>query len=282
MNDPTAASAGLLRSLKRLLRPLVALALRGGITFPMLADVLRDLYVDVASREVLTDDAARTDSRLSLLTGIHRKEIRRQRIAGAEPPATTPAAVTLSAQIISRWLGQPPWMDEAGAPRPLPRVAPAGEPSFDALVAAVTTDVRGRAVLDEWLRQDIVRIDDGDRVALNVAAFIPPPGREEQLFYFARNLHDHIAAAAANIGADGKAPFMDRSVHYDALPPAAAAALEAVARDAAMRMLLDVNRGALELLAREPDAAAAAGPTRRVNLGIYLFFADEPEPGHDT
>jgi len=254
------------------MRPLVRLAIGNGITYPVLADLVRDLFVDVALRDVLTDDKARTDSRVSLLTGIHRKEIRRQRTTALDHEAV-PEVVTLTSQIIARWLGAAPYVTELGTPIALPRSASEGEPSFDALVESVTKDVRPRAVLDEWISQDVVRIDDNERVVLNVAAFIPRPGRDEQLFYFGRNLHDHIAAASANVSAAGKAPFMDRSVHYDALPVAAAEKLEALGRDAAIRLLVEFNRTAMETAdAHEP----VVGPTRRVNLGIYLYAEDEP------
>jgi hypothetical protein len=271
---PGPAPDVLLRAISRLLRPLVLLLIRNGITYPVIADLLRDLYLDVALRDVLTDNRSRTDSRVSLLTGVHRKEIRRQRAApaGNEP---TPEVVTLSSQIIARWLGAAPWAGERGVPRPLPRAAAPGEPSFDTLVEAVTKDLRPRAVLDEWLSQNLVRIDAEDRVVLNVDAFVPRPGRTEQMFYFGRNLHDHVAAAAANVSAVDKAPFLDRSVHYDALPTAAADQLEAVGRVAAVQMLLEVNRRAMEIAeAHDPPV----GPTRRVNLGVYLFAEDEPPP----
>jgi hypothetical protein len=266
------ASDVLLKALSRLLRPLVRLLIRNGITYPVTADLLRDLYLDVAVREVLPDDRARTDSRVSLLTGVHRKEIRRQRAALARPDPT-PEVVTLSSQIIARWLGAAPWAGEGGVPRPLPRAAPPGDASFDGLVEAVTKDLRARAVLDEWLSQDLVRLDAQDRVVLNVDAFVPRPGRDEQMFYFGRNLADHVAAAAANVSAVGKAPFLDRSVHYDALPVVAATQLEAMGREAAVRMLLEINRQAMRIAeAHDPPT----GPTRRVNLGVYLFSEDEP------
>jgi Family of unknown function (DUF6502) len=270
----------LLRALSRLLRPLISLLIRNGITYPVIADLLRDLYVDVALRDILPNDRSRTDSRVSLLTGVHRKEIRRQRAAPPRDEAT-PEVVTLSSQIIARWLGAAPWAGAGGVPLPLPRAAASGEPSFDGLVEAVTKDLRPRAVLDEWLSQDLVRLDAQDRVVLNAEAFVPRPGRDEQMFYFGRNLHDHIAAAAANVSAVDKAPFLDRSVHYDALPVAAAEQLEVMGREAAIRMLLDINRRAMQIAeAHDPPT----GPTRRVNLGVYLFAEDEtpttpPEPG---
>ena len=102
-----------------------------------------------------------------------------------------------------------------------------------------------RAVLDDWVSQGFVRMDQLETIHLNASAFIPRGGGSEQMFYFARNLHDHIAAATANVAAPGEAPFADRSVHYDELDDAAAAELEQIAREVAQRALLEVNRAAL-------------------------------------
>jgi len=74
---PALPPQALLKAARRLLRPLVRLMMRSGITFPIVADLMRSLFVEVASQELLTDARARTDSRISLLTGVHRKEIRR-------------------------------------------------------------------------------------------------------------------------------------------------------------------------------------------------------------
>jgi len=187
-----------------------------------------------------------------------------------------PEVVTLSSQIIARWLGTRAYLDESGHPRPLPRTARSDTIlSFEGLIASVTTDVRPRAVLDDWLSQGIVTLDADDIVHLEAEAFIPRAGGEEQLFYFARNLHDHVAAATANISAAGPARFLDRSLHYDEMTPEAAERLEAFAREAGVRMLLEANRLALELT--EGDTAKiAAEATRRVNFGVYTYTEDEP------
>ena len=268
---PTARPApeAMLPPLRRLLCPLVRLAIRCGVTFPAAADLLRALYVEVARQELGPDH--RTDSRISLLTGVHRKEIRRQRSLPIDEP---PPLVTRNGQLIGTWLGAPGFADDSGVPLALPRAADPGDPaapSFERLVTSVTKDVRPRAVLDDWLSQGIVSVDAQDRVHLSAAAFLPQPGREEQLFYFARNLQDHIAAAAANVLAEGAAPFVDRSVHYDRLSPAAAAELEQVGRAVAQRALLEVNRHAMRLATEMPEGSA----TRRVNFGVYLLAEDE-------
>lgn len=269
---------GLMPPLARLLRPLVRLLIRSGITFPVLEDLLRGLFVDVAQHDILPDPKSRTDSRISLLSGVHRKEIRRLRL---EPPVAgeTPPVVTVTSQIIARWLGAAPWVDAAGVPLALPRGG-ADAASFERLVESVTKDMRPRAVLDSLLADGAVEMDGDDRVRLNQAAFVPQPGEAAQLFYFGRNLHDHVAAAAANISAAGRAPYLDRSVHYDRLPYDVAERLEAIGREAAQKMLLEVNRMALELTdGVEPDACT---PTRRVNVGVYMFVADDPATTSQT
>ena len=271
------APGALLTVCRRLLRPLVRLLIQCGVTLPVLNESLRTLYVDVATADILTDPKSRSDSRVSLITGIHRKEIRRLRDVTPEQPQI-PEVVTVSSQVIARWLASPPYADASGRPRPLVRGAESAgsDPSFESLVASVTSDIRGRVVLDDWLSKGIVTTDEADRIVLNVDAFIPKPGADAQLFYFGRNLHDHVAAAVANIAAAETAPFLDRSVHYDGLTEEQAVELEAFARSEAIRLLLEVNRRAAALAEANPAQAPAA---RRVNFGVYVFTDTDQQTG---
>ncbi len=277
-SSPPPPSSPLLSATARLLRPLVRLLMRSGVTFPVFADLVRPLYVDVAVRDLLTDPDARTDSRVSLLTGVHRKEVRRLRETADDRAGTAPAGLSLISEVIARWVGTPAYSDRRRKPLVLPRLASEdGSPSFETLVSSVTRDVRPRAVLDAMAAQDLVSVDAAGRVRLNVSAFLPQRGRDEQLFYFGRNLHDHIAAAAANVAVSGPARFFDRSVHYDGLTRAQAARLEAAGRDLGQKLLLELNRLALEML--EQEDRGTAGATRRINLGVFLYADDEPESG---
>lgn len=248
----------------RLLRPLVRLFIRSGFTFPGLVELLRELYVNVAEYDFALPDKEQTDSRVSLLTGIHRKEVRRLRGAGA-PVSATPAAVSRASGIIARWLAAPEFTDAQGRPRPLARLDQgAGEPSFEQLVASVTRDVRPRAVLDEWLDRKLVEIDSDGRIVLTEAAFVPQAGAEEQLYYFGRNLHDHIAAAVGNVL--GEEPrFLERAVHYDGLSDDLAAGLERRSREIALSALHEVNREAHEACETDP------GGRNRWIMGVYIY-----------
>jgi hypothetical protein len=254
--------------LARLLRPLVRLLVRSGVTFPALADLLRELYVNVAEHEFTLSGKEQTDSRVSLLTGIHRKEVRRLRGAGT-PISPMPAAVSRSSLILARWLGGPRTVAADGQPLPLPRQADRPDtPSFDALVASVTRDVRPRAVLDELLAQGLVTIDAQERIVLTEGAFVPRTDGEAIAYYFGRNLHDHIAAAVANL-AEGPRYF-ERAVHYDELTQRQAELFEEMSRRLAGAALTKANREALSVV----DAPDAEQGQWRWTFGVYIYRED--------
>jgi len=262
--------AGLHAPLARLLRPLVRLLVARGITFPALTDLLRELYVNVAEYDFALSGKEQTDSRVSLLTGIHRKEVRRLRGAGA-PVSVVPAVVSRTSRIIARWIADPAFTDPQGHPLPLPRNAEGNAPSFETLVSGVTRDLRPRAVLDEWLDRGLAFTDAQDRIVLAEAAYVPRGDGSEgpQLYYFGRNLHDHIAAAVANIVGD-KPRFLERAVHYDGLSKELAAKLEARAREIAMEALQQANREAHAACQEDP------GGDHRWNFGLYVYAEAVP------
>lgn len=274
-SEPTAPGppASVLAAIRHLLRPLVRLLLHFQIPFPVLTGLLKEVYVSVAEREFRIEGRAQTDSRLSLLTGVHRKDVRRLRGRAAAAPAV-PAGVSVGGQLLARWASRPELQDAEGRPLPLARTRARGDgPAFDELVEAITRDVRPRAVLDELVRQGAVEVDAEERVRLVRSAFVPREGLDEKAFYLGRNLHDHIAAAAHNL-AGGSPPFTERSAYHGGLSDASVAELAQLGTRLGMETLRSVYQRASEL--HERDAAAGRGG-KRARFGIY-FYA-EPEGG---
>lgn len=263
-------------ALRHLLRPLVRLLVARGITYTMLSDLLKQIYVDVADREFRLDGKPPTDSRVSLLSGMHRKDVRRLRGAAPTDEEAVPESVALGAQLVAAWTSRRTFLDAKGRPRPLPRLASqGGERSFESLVTSVSKDIRARSVLDEWLRLGVVELDKEDRVVLRTAAFVPSRGFDEKAFYLGHNVHDHLAAAAHNLLAEGP-PFLERSVHYDALGAQSIDELAALAAHTGMKALQTVNRKAIACEARdgkEPE------PKRRITFGIYFYSAPRAKAG---
>lgn len=269
-------SPALARALRQVLRPLVRLLLAKGVTYPYLAQMLKGVYVDVAAHDFPLEGKRQTDSRLSLLTGVHRKDVRRLAAEPTQRLAPPPPNVSLGARLVARWCGESDYLDEQGRPRPLPRLPQAdGGPSFERLVADESKDIRARAVLDEWLRLGLAEVDAEDRVALRSGAFVPEKGQEEKLFYFGRNLHDHLDAAARNVLGEQPAR-LDRSVYSAGLDAAAVEELHRLAESLGMDLLRTLNRRARELRA----ARAGEQQEQRMNFGLY-FHSEPVNPEQD-
>lgn len=270
-------SPALLRALRQVLRPLIRLMLSNGIGYPYLAEMLKGLFVEVASREFRLGEKLPTDSRVSLLSGVHRKDVSRLRLARNDHDSTVPNVVSLGSQLVARWLGSAEYLDENGKSRPLARFASeGGTHSFEALVASVSSDIRSRVVLDEWLRLGVVHLDEDRRVCLNADAFVPTKGFEEKTFYFGHNVHDHVAASVFNLLGKPNAnqnkfvPFMERSVHYDALSIESVQGLAEQSELLGMKALLTVNKSAMEAEAKDL-AESSKQPHQRMTFGIYFY-----------
>lgn len=268
----------LVTAVRRVLRPLVGFLLDHGLNYTWLTGQLKGLFVEVAEREFGLPGKAQTDSRITLLTGVHRKDVRRLRRAPPDNEAP-PASVFLGAQLVALWLGDDRFVNAEGRPRALSRRSePNEDPSFEDLVTTVSTDIRPRAVLDEWLRLGTVEIDSEDRVRLKAEAFVPAKGFDEKAFYFGRNVHDHLAAARHNLGDRGP-PFLERSVYYDDLSEKSVRTLATLAEEEAMKAIKVINRRAKQLQTRD---RGKPGSDLRMNFGVYFYYPGQNEPDPDN
>jgi len=285
-DNPGEPGAVLVTALRRMLRPIVKLLIGRQITYPFLINLLKTIYVEVAEKEFPVEGKKQTDSRISLLTGVHRKDVKRLRAERIET-APVPASISVGAQLVARWLGSREILDCEGTPRPLPLRAqggPAG-PTFDDLVEAIVhQDIRPRVVLDELLRLDVASLDSEGRVRLTTGAFTPDKGLEEKLFFFGKNLQDHICAGVHNLEGR-KPPFFDRSVYYDQLSRESLDTLTDMCNKLGMQTLVSVNQKALELQNEDKkrEATQENAARYRMNFGIFHYTTEySPADPADT
>lgn len=268
--DAEVPSSALISAIRHLLRPLVKILLARSVAYPFMSNLLKSIYVEVAAEEFRLQGRPQTDSRISLLSGVHRKDVKRLR-PEAMQEQTIPPAVSLSARLVKLWATDPERLDETGRHRPLPRLmSEGGAESFEALVGSVSKDIRSRVILDEWLRTSIAYIDEEGRVCLNADAFLKGGGFDEKAYYFGQNVHDHLSAAAHNL--TGLSPqFLERAVQYDKLTPESAAELAALSRKLGLQALDIVSKRATELQARDQGNLQAG---QRISFGVYNFSTE--------
>lgn len=251
-----------------LLAPIVLWLLRHGVSFPAFADLLKPLFVEAARAELERGGAKPTQSALSLLSGVHRKDVRD--IADAPPAARPPARPTLAAQVFTRWLHEGRFRGRNGKPRALPRAGPGR--TFETLCRELSNDVHPRTVLDELLRLGLVALKD-DRVVVRVQSFVPSPRLDEMTALFSANAADHIAAAVSNLTSN-EPPFLEQSIYADGLTKESVEVMHAAARQAWARAFQIVIARARERVDRDE----ASDGDFRIRFGSYFFSEPAPSP----
>ena len=100
---PSGPPAAVIAALERLFAPLLRVLIHFGVTFPILGTLLKRGYVDAATRHFALPDRALSDSRVALLTGLHRKDVSLLR---HRPQKAKTRPGTLSAQVLTRIIHQ--------------------------------------------------------------------------------------------------------------------------------------------------------------------------------
>ena len=262
-----APNAQLTNTLSAVLRPLVRLMLHRQFTYPQLASMLKGIFVEVAEEEFRNGQKRQSDSRIHLLTGVHRKDVKRLRET-SEEASPLPTIISTGPQLIAQWLGDPDYVTPDGRPLPISfKETELGKPCFESLVKRVVKkDIRARVILDEWLRLGVAEFD-GEYVTLNSGAFTPEKGFEEKAFFFAKNIRDHIAASSGNLLGEKPLHF-DRSAFYDQLSAQSVKELKQLANELGMQALTAMNNAAM---ARQKTDQYKETAQHRMNFGIFSF-----------
>lgn len=274
-HDPFSQSSQFERAVRGLLTPLIRALIAQNVTATSLYRIIKRTYVDVAA-EMLGPQA--TDSRISVMTGVHRRDVSAFRSSAQDQTAIQDRKVSILSTVVGRWLSQADYLDEGGQPLPLPRTSDDG-PSFDELVQSVSRDVRPRTMLDELERQGIVKRVDGT-IVLMVEGLVGSADMQQRLHFFSHNLGDHMNAAVDNLLSEVP-PHLERAVFYNNLDLEAVETIEAEARKIGETALRDINSQAAEL--QSPNATDLDA-THRFRFGVFFYREDEgpKTKGHET
>lgn len=238
--------AHMIRVLDALLAPIARLCVARGVLFPQVAESFKRQMVLAAADRI---GAKATDSRVSVMTGLQRRDI--ARIRREREPAPLP--VNHLARLVAAWVAQ--------GGNPLSRA------EFDVLARAIRQDVHPATQLAQLVDAGTVATGVDDQVTLLTRGYQPLSGSEEQLDYLARNGADYLAAATDNV-IQSKPPFFERAVHYNNLSAEAVDQLESIFREKQQALLEELNARAADLRPKAPGNA-------RFRAGGYFYREDE-------
>lgn len=258
----------------RLLRPLVRILLRNGFSYGAFADLAKWVFVDVASREFALPGRKQSVSRVSVITGLNRKEV--SRVQAMSPPQDSDVGdnYNRAARVISGWLTDPDFSDAQGQTRALALGGEGG--SFSDLVARHSGDMPPRAVLDELLRVGAVAQDEHGAIRLMQRAYVPRSTEADKLHILGTDVSQLIQTIDHNLQCEHGQAHFQRKVSYDNLPEEALPALRAMTGEQAQALLEQLNQWMAQH-DRDSNPAVSGRGRKQAAIGIYYYEHDVSE-----
>ena len=175
------------------LRPIARALLRYGIGYKEFASVAKASFIQEASDEYGLRGRPTNTSRVSVMTGISRKEVSAYRARNLDGYVADPIAVVPPAVVLQMWFNDERFVDDKGEPKIL---AYEGTPnSFADLVRACTGDHTPGAMRAELKRVGSV-VETADKRLQAISRYFVPAGASEKLVI---GLEDGLMTIASTV-----------------------------------------------------------------------------------
>ncbi len=264
----------LMHAARRIVRPLVRILLRNGIASDALTELVRQTYVDVADQEFGIEGKRQTIARISVITGLNRKEV--SRLRGLDPIERGDAVWwNRAAHVLGSWLRDEAFLDRKGDPVDL---AFSGDvPSFEALVKKHSGDMYPRSVADELLRMGAIEEVDG-KLRMTARGYVPGGDPERIVDILGLDTAELMETIDHNLqaGEDDQRLFQ-RKVLSDNVPVEYLDEFNAFSRRLARPVIDELSRW----LAERDKGRDWSGDDERVEVGLGIYQINRVARGRD-
>ncbi len=257
---------------RKVLRPLVSMLLKCGMTWKEFADLSKSVFVQSASEEYGIKGRPTNVSRVSILTGIDRKEVKRQRELLAAEASPVRGKTTDATKVLSGWFQDPEFLDESGEPRLL--VEAGSNPSFETLCDRYAGDIATPTMLKELLKtRAVARQPDGTLKVLS-RYYQPAVRDDENLLFAVDRIRDVIDTMNNNVfPGDTGVPRFGGYADNEALPLSVVPEFREYLDKRGQAFLEEID----DWLA-EHAASGKPGETETARVGISLFATERKNP----
>ena len=268
----SATRAQILAATRQWLRPLIHVLLRCGIPWREFSELSKASYVEVATRHFGRRGRPTNVSRTAMLTGLARRDVRRQRDRLDETSESPAPYVTKASLVLSAWHLDPDFMDKKGHPAPL---KPDGDGrSFTALVQRCGgSDVPATTLLKELIEAGAARQRADGRLEALQRNYIPQSMDEKLIRLWGSVVADVATTYVHNLSraSDAAARFERAAVN---------ATIDAKSLPQFRRFLEAEGQIFLEkidawLTDHQVDAASAASRTKVIRLGAGVYHVQD-------
>jgi hypothetical protein len=266
----------LLYSFRRVLRPLIRILIRSGVRYDEFLDLVKGVFVESAVLDDLGDTVKPTRAKVSIATGVPRRDVDRFIDNDGALPAAPRTLTKTLAEILNVWHTDPQFVGPYGIPLEL-EIRGKGR-TFSDLVRAVDHGATPALVLDELIRLRPVVWSGDTHVRTVSRAFIPfDEMSPAQLEFFGNALTRLAGTLQFNLDRANTGKRLERSVQSDrGLPADVVPIFEKHVRERVTELLTDLDNWLSPYSAQIKPGAE----THKVGLAVFQFVdpAADPSP----
>lgn len=244
------------------------------MTWKEFSELSKRVFVEVATEEFGIRGRPTNVSRVSILTGIGRKDVARLRAAAGTDAAPRSSKTSDATRVLSGWHQDLEYLGGDGMPLPLPERGPA--PSFETLFRRYGGDTPFQTLLKELRTAGSVGADAGGRLVANRRYHMPAALSDENVRLFGTNLFDHARTLVGNVTGRADAKRFEGYATEERIRAADAPAFRNFVNERGQRFLEEIDNWLLRHRAagNEPKAEPV-----RLGVGIYTIEGHLPK-GH--
>lgn len=265
----------LLYSFRRVLRPLIRILIRSGVRYDEFSELIRGVYVESAVRDGLGEKIKSTRAKISVSTGVPRRDVDRVIDNDGALPAAPYTLTKTLAEVLNCWHTDSQFVGPYGLPLELEVRTQKGR-TFAELVKTVDPNANASLVLDELVRLGVVVWSGDTHVRTISRAFIPVEAMSPaQLEFFGNALTRLASTLQFNLDHTNTSKRLERSVQSDrGLPPEVVPIFEKYVRERVTELLTEIDNWLT------PYTVESQSENSHPKVGLAVFqFVDQ---GVDT
>jgi hypothetical protein len=266
---------GLLAAYRKVMQPLVRVLIRNGVSFGELAEVLKNVFVEVAARDFQIEDRKISRSRIAIITGLTRKEVAKQEeILRSGQGLQMVSNLNRVTRVLEGWHSDPEFTGPYGMPLELPFESSTST-SFTSLVRRHSGDMAPRAMLDELIRVGVVQQTASGALKVLARAYITRDLHPDALERFGEVVHDFISTYEFNMYKGARPARFERKVFADdGLREELMPAFDALLKAKGHAFLIEIHNW---ITAQESSRAVTNKGKKRIKtgVGVYHFISEE-------
>jgi hypothetical protein len=262
------------------MRPIVRILLRYGIGYREFLEVTKTAYVDVASSDFGLRGRPTNISRVAVMTGLTRKEVKRLRDKIASGDSRIKAKTTSLADVLHHWYSEEEFTDKDGRPAKLPFKGKRS--SFTQLVKSYGGDIPAGAMRTEMKRVGVVREHSDGLLEVVDRTLLPKSDHEGLIAVLVHGAYALLSNIAHNNNPDrSDVAWVNRFVYTQAIENENTPQLRRIARDRITEFAESVDDLfiAYESLHREP--ARDKYDNNAVAVGVFYFEEQDDKAEYD-